>query len=238
MNIRKGLGKGWVVGMLLGSVFLIEDVQARDFKGRLGIGASGGISILTQDIEKDIRKQKEAIVRARLLYGLTDASSAGPLNPLTEFFFLGSGHRLHSTLVGLDLEWEQYNIEGRAGSLNYGKATTLSILPFAQLRIGGFEAFSPYFLLGAGLHLNSFAESANFNALCLPGCSISPKHSVAVKIGGGADYFISPHIALNLETAWKWNAYETRAKGIPAGVKMDRFRMSNISFTTGLSYYF
>lgn len=259
--------KRWwhTVPVALFCALVAQPVQAREFEGHLGVGVRGGVGVLTQDIDETLRRGKEGVVGAQVLYGLTDHFKWG--GDLADFFLLGPDHHARSLLVGLNVEWENHNLKENGTGFNYGQATTISVLPIAELHVTGFSALSPYFFLGVGLNLNSFTESTDLRALaaCNPPpppppptpvptptptekprqaasaggslCEISPKNTVAVKLGGGLDYFVTPHLALNAEMGWKWNAYTVRSRGLPVA-HLNRLKTSNASFLLGLRYHF
>jgi len=223
-----------------GSALRPIEARAVDYNGRWGIQLQGGVAALTQDVATDLTAGKDPVISARLFYGVGDSALSAPLNGLADFFFLSATERAYPLLLGVNLEWEEHRIKDKVTGLSYGKIHTLSLIPYAELHATGYESFSPYVLLGLGLHFNGFNESTELTAQCTSSgvtCSISPKKTVAVEFGGGADYFVSPRLALNMEINWKYNSHGVDTENI-ARADLQRFKTSHASFLLGLRYIF
>ncbi len=236
--------RGWavLVAVVLGGGSLLSPVGASavDYNGRLGIALSGGVAALTQDVATDLTSGKEPVISARIFYGVGDSALSGPLNEMADFFFLSTTRRAFPLVLGVNIEWEEHRLKDKVTDLSYGKVHTTSLIPYAELHVTGFESFSPYFLFGVGLHLNGFNESTELARECTASgvtCSISQKKTVAVELGSGADYFLSPHLALNMEINWKYNSHAINTENI-ARADLQRFKTSHASFLLGLRYIF
>ena len=236
--------KIWVVlvVMVFGVWSALRPVEANaiDYNGRLGIDLKGGVAILTQDVATDMTSGKDPIISARIFYGVGDAGLSGPLNGLADFLFLSATPRSYPLVLGVNIEWEEHRIKDVVTGLSYGKIHTKSLIPYAELHVAGYESFSPYVMLGVGLHFNGFNESTELISDCTKNhvvCSISPKKTVAVEFGGGVDYFLSSHLALNTEINWKYNSHGVDAENIGKS-DIQRFKTSHASFLLGLRYIF
>ncbi len=97
-----------------------------------GFGVRGGIGILTQD--------------------MLQGSSKGDPGPAIsgEIFSFVNNY----LTVGLNIEWDSHKVT--QGSVERGKASTISFLPFYEIRVPYWGDFSPYQVLGVGLNFNSF----------------------------------------------------------------------------------
>jgi opacity protein-like surface antigen len=82
----------------------------------------------------------------------------------------------------------------------------------------------PYGTLALGMNLNSFDEEDNVG-------NIDVDNTFAFRIGGGTDYFVTPHLALNTELAWKMN------KGDIGGTTGTDFNASSMLFLFGVRYH-
>jgi len=182
LNIKKTF---WVSSQIFLLMFL-WDTSAwaqQDKILKWGIGVRGGIGILTQDIFEGVSK-----------------GEPGPAISGEVFTFINN-----YLSVGVNIEWNTHKV--KKGTLDRGEARTLSILSFYEIRVPDWGKFSPYQVLGVGLNLNSFKESSAFQTQ-FPGGKFDPVHTVALKIGGGLDYFITPRWALNTEIGWRFNSGE------------------------------
>jgi len=236
--------RGWVflVVVAMGAWSALPPLEARavDYNGRLGVQLQGGVAALTQDVATDITAGKDPIISARIFYGVGDAALSEPLNDLADFLFLSATRRSYPLVLGVNIEWEEHRLKDEVTGISYGKVHTKSLIPYAELHVAGYGSFSPYFLFGVGLHFNGFNESTELAAQCTSAgvtCSISPKKTVAVEFGGGADYFVSSHLALNTEINWKYNSHGVDAENIGTA-DLQRFKTSHASFLLGLRYIF
>ncbi len=95
-------------------------------------------------------------------------------------------------------------------------------------------AFVPYGTLAVGININSFDEDSIIAPL-----QVEPDNTFALKVGMGADYFVTPELALNGELGWKLNSGDTEFSlpgVLPTGT-LDT-DLSAISFIAGVRYYF
>jgi opacity protein-like surface antigen len=220
----------------------VDAGEVHSQKGPLGVGVRAGLAVLTQDIEGDIKSGRDALVGAQIFYGMGEADFSGATHEMVDFFFLGAGRRTYPVRVGLDVNWEDHKFKDRVTGSTFGTARTITLLPYTELHVKSEgSSFSPYVLFGLGLNLNSFSESAELASRCAASgagpCSLSPRTSVAVKIGAGADYPLSPNWAFNSEAGWKFNSASVDAEGL-ANPEIDRFRTSHFSLLVGLRYLF
>ena len=179
------------------------------------IGVRGGIGILTQD--------------------MLEGSSKGELGPAISgevFTFINN-----YLSVGVNIEWNTHKV--KKGTLDRGEARTLSILSFYEIRVPNWGKFSPYQVLGVGLNLNSFEESSAFqNQPGCPECEFDPVHTVALKIGGGVDYFITPTLALNTEVGWRFNSGEATIESGGTVLSIEDYDANVFNLILGIRKYF
>ena len=187
-----------------------NEAHAQDTQGKWGIGIRGGMAFLSQDVAEETKGKEGPIVSGNILYGLTNTLS-----------------------VGLNAEWEKHRVE--AVGQEFGDATTVSVIPFAEFHALGLGAFSPYLSLGLGLNLNSFSRNSFGN---LAFTKVDPKETISIKAGGGADYFATRNLALNAEVGWKGNPSKVDVCGPSIGCGTDDWKMSVFSVLLGLRYYF
>ncbi|HZR46648.1 MAG TPA: outer membrane beta-barrel protein [Candidatus Manganitrophaceae bacterium] len=203
--------RAWFLWMTVLFLFagIVQEAGAEEGERKWGVGLRGGASFLSQEIDLtgSVKGKTGPMVGGDLLYRLNDLFS-----------------------LGLDVEWEKHRVT--ALGFDIGDATAFSLIPFVSLH--GYEsgAFSPYGLFGLGVNINSF-RIADSNLLS----RADPDNTMAVKIGLGADYFATRHLALNTEIGWKLNLGEA-ALCAPAGCSSPRWNTSAFTALVGLRYYF
>lgn len=210
--MKKTIASAWTVFISTALFFtcLVPEAGAQNVQGKWGIGIRGGATFLSQDVAEDVEGKTGPIVSGNILYGISDILS-----------------------IGFNAEWERHGVE--VIGVDLGDATTVSLIPFAEWHAVGLGALSPYFSLGLGFNINSFSRS-DFGKLAFT--KLDPKNTLALKIGGGADYFATRNLALNAEVGWKANSGEADACSPFVGCGTDDWKMSAISVLLGLRYYF
>jgi hypothetical protein len=118
---------------------------------------------------------------------------------------------------GVNLEFQTHT--GSAGSFS-DRSYTTSIMPFVEFRPVQYGALSPYASLGLGVNINSTDEAD----------SVDP--AIALKVAGGADYFLSNSLALNFEAGWKSNHTD-----VYYGGRSRTFNLETFSVLVGLRWY-
>ena len=198
---------------------------AETFNGKWEQGARFGPSFLTQDLADQTVGYLGPMVNYNISYGLSD-----------------------QILVGLNLEWEKHQVKDRSSGFYFGDESTLSIMPTIEYHVIGASIqqqlinYSPYILGGIGVNINSFTESDNLNTSCAPiTCKISPKNTLALKVGWGIDFFITSNLALNGEMDLKLNSGIADISGSYLGYASTTSadnRVSVLSFLLGARYFY
>ena len=130
--------------------------------------------------------------------------------------------------VGLAIEWQRHSIELDSPSADLGTVNTVSLLPTVEIRPGRYGKFMPYGTLAFGVNVNSFSEDD-----ALAGTDVEMDNTFAFRIGAGTDYFLTPHLALNTELAWKMNDGDFT---VPGAGSAD-FNASSMMFLFGVRYH-
>ncbi|MHB8481449.1 MAG: hypothetical protein ACYDBV_01740 [Nitrospiria bacterium] len=205
-------------------IFRFSAAGAETFNGKWEQGVRFGPSFTTQDIADQTTGDLGPVLNYNISYGLSDRF-----------------------LMGLNLEWEKHRIKDRPSGFYFGDESTLSIIPTIEYHIIGVSTqqlinYSPYILGGIGVNINSFSESDNLNTACAPiACKISPKNTLALKIGGGIDFFITSNLALNGEMDLKMNNGTADISGNYSGFTSTSSadnQMTVFSFLLGARYYY
>jgi len=220
--------RAWFLWMTVLFLFagIVREAGAEETEGKWAIGLRGGGAFLSQepDLLGDFKGKNGPIVSGHVLYGLNDLFS-----------------------LGFDVEWEKHRV--KALGFDIGDATTFSLIPMIEWHGFGPGPFSPYGAFGLGLNINSsrwhnpsiFVDNITIPDQPVPVTSdfsrASPDNTMAVKIGFGADYFVTRHLALNAEVGWKLNQGEVDLCS-PSGCRSVRWNASVATALLGLRYYF
>lgn len=192
---------------------------AQSLNGRLMVGIRGGPSFLTESICSSCGVDGETgpIVSGNIMYGVSE-----------------------NILLGVSIEWEDHDFS--TSGTTFGDATTVSVMPTAEIHVPPAKGLSPYLTLGLGINFNSFSGNSTLNNACLfvfgSSCTISPDNTLALKIGGGLDYFINPNFSLNAEAAWKLNSGKMTVSVAGVGSEQDDYHSDVFTLLFGLRYYF
>ena len=141
--------------------------------------------------------------------------------------------------VGLNVEWEGHGLDILEDHI--GTTSTVSLIPFFELRFLGEKRVSPYLFLGFGYNINSFSPSDQVNREASDTgvvYDVDMDNTFALKTGMGADFFLTDSIALNAEVGWKYNKGEGREFFDDVRITTGDFNQSVIAVLFGLHYYF
>ena len=203
----------WSSVVALFLIALATDVWAQAVDGKLGVGLRGGGAHLTQIVTSDLEGEFGPAANLSVFYG------ASP-----------------TLLFGVEVEWQAHTLNFDCEHCDIGNAVTVSVRPTAQFRNLDLGAFVPYLFVGLGVNVNRF----NADEEC-PGCTIKSKNTVAVKVGGGADYFVTPGLALNGEWGWNINASKATYDVAIGGRNLrqtDGYHLNAFSLLLGLRYFY
>jgi opacity protein-like surface antigen len=206
-------------------ISLAPAALAQDQIGRWGIGIRAGPSFLTQ--------------------GFASASNSDPTGLIVGGNLLYRYDNLLS--FGLNFERESHRVE----TLEVNRIRTISLLPFIEIRPFRFQALLPYASFGVGVNINSFGLSQTLQRqpcgipigtilLVAPKCTVDQEYTFAVKIGVGADYFVTEHLSVNAEAGWKHNSGRVQIITSDGDITVNPayFDSSVFSLLLGLRYYF
>jgi opacity protein-like surface antigen len=198
-----------VVGMLLIGM-LGPSAWAADNDKNWTFGFRVGPAFYTQDVLDES------------LFGEV-SSSVGPALNFQALYGISK-----NIAIGLAIEWQQHSISIDSPAVDLGSINTVSLLPTIEIRPGRYGKFMPYGTLAFGVNVNSFSEDD-----ALSGVDVEMDDTFAFRIGGGADYFVTPHLALNAELAWKMNDGDFTVPGGGSG----EFNASSMLVLFGIRYH-
>ncbi len=167
-------------------------------------------------------------------------SAAGVSAPVGSVLNSSLAYKLSDTVVmGASIDWESHDLEAPTSSLTLGRASTISIIPFVEIRPPHAGQIAPYGSFGAGANFNTIAEDGALNNVCIGSCSFDSDITVAIRIGAGIDYLVTPAISFNTELSWKLNSGALDPEGnFGALVPPTRLNASALSVLLGLRYNF
>jgi len=226
------------LGLFLFVIGIASTTVHAEEVGRWGIGLRGGVGFLSQDVDQDAEGLTGPAVSLTTTYQIRHAASLGLVEDMANFLFLSSDSVPSTLAVGVDVAWASHKIKSKSDGFNFGVSDALVVLPHVEIRSGRFEEVTPYLLLGIGLSFDSFRESPEFAARCAPDpCNIERAQTLLFKVAGGADYFLTPRLALNTELGWKFSNRDVDPK-INATPALSGLRTSGLTVLAGLRYYF
>jgi opacity protein-like surface antigen len=195
----RGLGLSFPLVLLMAGFFQPTLLRAEDLPWTFGLRA--GIAVPTQN-GFTVATETEEIWFESKLGPAVNVQALRHISPMLA--------------LGLTVEWERHAYRGNSTGTGIpdaklGTLNTISLLPTVELRPGRYGQFAPYGTIGIGMNINNFSTDAS---QAPDDISISP--TGALRVGLGTDYFLTDHLALNTELAWKYN-YGTLEEKDPDG---------------------
>jgi len=196
--------------------------SAQDIPGKWAVGIRSGPSFLTSEDVTTLTDAKVGpIVSANLAYSLTSSFS-----------------------LGLNIEWQTNKLQPANFAGLSGDFSTISIIPFGEIRLTALKPLIPYALLGIGVNINSITNAKIESCIGTSGpivilvpCEFKPENTLSLKISGGIDYLISSNLALNVEIGWKQNKGNADLSNVAFPFSSRDFNANTVSFLLGLHYY-
>lgn len=188
-----------------------QKAEAQESNWNLALGLQGGPAFFVQNFGDDLKGQTGPLLEGHFVY-----NTPGFPYP-----------------IGVALEWEKHRLLANAGGETLGDMTTISLIPFFEVRLAQSGPLSIYDRFGAGINFNSFNASGNVGRDI-----VKPQDSVALQFALGGDYFLSRSFALNSEIGFKANV--GRMGGGTAGavtIDSGRFRANMLYLFLGARYF-
>ncbi len=196
----------------------------------------GGIGLCDGHAE-EWKSEKGGIEPGRFVLGMragfapvtqtVTENSATDIGPLVNIQGMISLNRW--LLLGMMVEWERHGMIQERPGVDLGHQDTVSVLPTVEFRPYRLGPVLPYGNMSMGVNVNGFGESS-----ALGGSRISPSNTFAWRLGGGADYLLTRHLALNGEMAYKRND----GHAIVNGIRNNDWNASSFAFLFGVKWYF
>lgn len=211
------------------SLLLFSHVaMANSIAGKVGITARGGIGYFLNSeftdaaaahwaVEDTIKGGTGYTGGGGVMYGITD-------NLSVDFDVIYSQVEVTMTPVG-------------GGNQVFGKGETIDLSFGVQWRFMPTSAFVPYLGAGVDFLINKFDL---YDAYSMPGESLDVDNTYGGHVNLGADYFITPKIALNAEFRYLYSTNGDMKRKYPGDPDIDaaRYSPSNISGFAGVRFFF
>lgn len=156
-----------------------------------------------------------------------DSSNFGPTLNGQIFYNLAGprGQMGHDWNMGINVDYEHHELDGTKAEIQ-----VVTVMPFVEFRTR-YDHWAPYFTTGVGMNFSAVTNEPS-------GVDIDAKNSLALKFGIGADWFITDHIAINTEAAWKLNKPDLKGSLAGTTVASGDGNFSVVQVLAGLRFYF
>jgi len=208
-----------LISVFVASAFFLVFGQvglAQDMKGKFGIGARigyvnyAGGDFDALDSEFDIDFDDAAMYGGNLVYYIQ------------RYFSL----ELSVDYVKTDTEIKGDNLSPS----NIGELKQVPILLNGRFHFSTNQKISPYLSAGVGYYLNDFDVSDSSS-----GDEIDPDDSFGFNLGGGIQFLLNEHFAIDLDLKYIWNKTDFNLQDPTEEVSID---LDNFYAGIGLKYYF
>jgi outer membrane protein len=210
------------VGVAL--ILVVNTAFADSIAGKFGVTARGGVSYIFNSEWTDAGMNEllsgGVVVDKSMKAGIGWAAGGGLMYGITD-----------NLAVDFDVIYAQSDIKFSSGGIDYtlGTGYTSDVSIGAQWRFMPKSKFVPY--VGAGLDI-----LVNGISLKNGGGNVDVATSYGAHLSGGADFFITPKIALNAEIRGMYGT-EGDIKE-PNGIISAKYNPTNISGFVGVRFFF
>ena len=192
---------------------------AQDMKGKFGIGARVGyVNYAGDDYDVsgsniDVDFDNAAIYGGNLVYYIQ------------RYFSL----ELSADYVKTDTELKGVD----SSPINIGELKQVPIILNGRFHFSTNQKISPYLSGGIGYYLNDF-DLSNSSA----GNELDPDNSIGFNLGGGIQFLLNEHFAIDLDLKYIWNKTDFEAKVPGYAPEETSVNLDNFYVGIGLKYYF
>ncbi len=192
---------------------------AQDMKGKFGIGARIGYVNYAGDDYGVSGSNFDVDFDAAAMYG-------GNL-----VYYI---HRYFSFELSADYVKTDTEIKGSGLSpTNIGELKQVPIILNGRFHFSTNQKISPYLSGGIGYYLNDF-DLSNSSA----GNELDPDNSIGFNLGGGIQFLLNEHFAIDLDLKYIWNKTDFEAKVPGYAPEETSVNLDNFYVGIGLKYYF
>ena len=193
---------------------------AQDMKGRFGIGARIGYVNYSGDSidDMDLDFDEAAMYGGNLVYYL---------------------HSYFSLELSADYVKTDAELKGSGLSpINFGELKQIPIILSGRFHFSTNQKISPYLSGGIGYYINDFDLSDSASSELPSGSEFDPDDSIGFHLGGGVQFLLNEHIALDLDVKYIWNKTDFNAKSPGYETEEVSVDLDNLYVGVGLKYYF
>ena len=192
---------------------------AQDMKGKFGIGARIGYVNYAGDNYSDSGSIFDIDFDDAAMYG-------GNL-----VYYI---HRYFSLELSADYVKTDAEVKGSGISpTNIGELKQVPIILNGRFHFSTNQKISPYLSAGIGYYLNDF-DLSNASS----GEELEPDNSFGFNLGGGIQFLLNEHFAIDLDLKYIWNKTDFDAKAPGEPTEEISIDLDNFYGGIGLKYYF
>ena len=193
---------------------------AQDMNGKFGIGARIGYVNYSGDSidDTDVDFDDAAMYGGNLVYYLHS------------YFSL----ELSADYVKTDTE---FKVSGFS-PVNFGELKQVPIILNGRFHFSTNQKISPYLSAGIGYYINDFDLSDAASSELPSGSELDPDDSIGFNLGGGIQFLLNEHFALDLDLKYIWNKTDFKAESPGYETEEDSIDLDNFYVGIGLKYYF
>ena len=193
---------------------------AQDMNGKFGIGARIGYVNYSGDSidDTDVDFDDAAMFGGNLVYYLHS------------YFSL----ELSADYVKTDTE---FKVSGFS-PVNFGELKQVPIILNGRFHFSTNQKISPYLSAGIGYYINDFDLSDAASSELPSGSELDPDDSIGFNLGGGIQFLLNEHFALDLDLKYIWNKTDFEAKAPGYEKEEISVDLDNFYVGIGLKYYF
>jgi outer membrane protein len=197
---------------------------AQDMNGKFGIGARIGYVNYAGDDYGVSGSNFDVDFDAAAMYG------GNLVYYLHSYFSL----ELSADYVKTDTEIKGFGLS----PTNIGELKQVPIILNGRFHFSTNQKISPYLSAGIGYYINDFDLSDSLSSVLPSGSELDPEDSIGFNLGGGIQFLLNEHFALDLDLKYIWNKadFEAKVPGVPTeeiSIDLDNFYVG-----IGLKYYF
>lgn len=147
-------------------------------------------------------------------------------------------HRYFSFELSVDYAKTDVDLKVLSLSENIGEMKQIPIILNGRFHFSTNQKISPYLSVGIGYYINDFDLSDSLSSVAPSGFELDPEDSIGFNLGGGIQFLLNEHFALDLDLKYIWNETDVEAKAPGYTTEEISVDLDNFYVGIGLKYYF
>jgi outer membrane protein len=147
-------------------------------------------------------------------------------------------HRYFSFELSGDYAKTDVELKAFSVSENIGEMKQIPIILNARFHFSTNQKISPYLSGGIGYYINDFDLSDSLSSVLPPGYELDLEDSIGFNLGGGIQFLLNEHFALDLDLKYIWNNTDIEAKAPGYSTEEISVDLDNFYVGVGLKYFF